>query len=418
MKILFCFILFMGLLQANDEIAKTTHFPVRLTPEEEASQNAAAQPCPPPASCDACCPIDPPPCPPPCCKPPSLNCPPIMPRCNPCDCVIDYYNPLIYNSWDLSVEWLFWTVHQKSSTFALSPNGIHQPSPPNNARSDSIGKYHSADFGWNSGVRAALAYTFERDAWNLMGQYTYYGTGDSNTVHRPNDPTLYLEPTNRETILSQIGPSELKSRAHLSYQVLDLLLSRRFLPGCQILFHFFAGPTAAWIHERWKIKAFDTGMIPNVETMIRNTWKFRGGGMRAGLDVSWHMGAGFGLYNQFSFASLVGSYQNRKKTEVAAVGGTDPLIAQLVTPNLCDTSENEIWVVPATQLEFGIHWNHRFCHWAISLQGAFEINTWYDLHQYHQDGFSPSVPNSNKIDYRNASPVSLWGTSWRVNFSF
>lgn len=420
---LLCFYLFANFL-SSQEVVKTS-FPVRLTPEEEAAAKLPPkqQPCCPipPPCCEYFPPVEPTPCPTPCCAAPTQNCPPIMPRCNPCDCIMDYYNPIIYNGWDLSVELLVWTVQQKSSTFVLSPNGINQPFPASNQSvADSIGKYHSASFDWSPGVRIALGYTFERDAWNLLGQYTFYGTSGSDTVHRPSNPSLFLEPTSREVNLSPDGVDEMKSQTRFRYQEVNLLLSRRFLPGCQILLNFFAGPSAAWLNEHWKVKGTDIAHAnPNVETKTASKWSFGGGGMRAGLDANWHMGAGFGLFNKLSLATYVGAYSNTKKTQVNATGAADPLIDSLLRPNVWNTTEEEVWVVPATQLEFGINWNHQFCRWAIALQGAFEVNTWYDLHQYHQadgSGFTPA--NHDKLEFRNTSPVSLWGATGRVNFSF
>lgn len=399
--------LFLFTCLAAEDVADSS-FSVRLTPEEEAASKQKS-----------CCPPVRNTCPAPCCKPPSLNCPPVMPPCDRCDCILDYYNPLVFNGWDLSVEWLFWTVQQKSSTFAITPHHISQPFPPaSTVLSDTIGKYRSADFGWNSGVRAAVSHTFERDAWGLMGQYTFYKASNSNSVHRSQNIFLYLESPNREIIQSNMGPNEIKSDIYLHYQVGDFLLSRRFLPGCQILFNFFAGPTGAWIQEEWSIKSIDTGAIPQVTTQIRNHWSFGGGGMRLGCDANWHMGSGFGLFNKVSFATLVGAYSNHKRTDVVATGGSSSTVSNLLTPNICNVKEEEVWVVPETQLAFGMNWNHRFCTWSMSLQGAFEIQTWYDLHQYHQDAPTTSATNVNKIDYRNASPMSLWGMSWRINFSF
>jgi hypothetical protein len=329
---------------------------------------------------------------------------------------MDYYNPLIFNGWDLSIEWLFWTVQQKSSTFVLSPNGINQSS---STLSDAIGKYQSAKFDWNSGVRAACCYTFKRDAWNLMGQYTYYKTDGSKVIHQPSNPLQYLEPTSREVNLSSRGVSEMKSTTDFHYQVFDFLLSRRFLPGCQILFNFFAGPTGALIYEQWKVKGVDIGTNPNVTTKTTNKWTFRGAGMRGGLEANWHMGSGFGLHNKFSFATIIGAYNNKKTCQVTATGDANATISSLLTPYIWNTTQENTWVVPETQLEFGLNWNHRFCHWAMSLELGFEINTWYDLHQYQQaESTDPTTADSEKFEYRNASPVSLWGTNARLNFSF
>ncbi len=394
----------------ESEIAKTS-FPIRLTPEEEEEQYREPQAPEERSSCRSCAPVQTTPCcPPPCCKPPSLNCPPVTPRCDPCDCIIDYYNPLVFNGWDLSAEILIWTVQQKSSTFVLTPDNIHQPFPASDQSiADSLGKYKSAKFHWRPGFRVSLGYTFERDAWDFLGQYTFYGTSGNDTATRPSAPTLYLEPTSRAIEPSADGLNEIKSRTHFSYQVAELFLSRRFLPGCQILLNFFAGPTGAWISEKWKVTAVDS----NVQTKTWNRWIFSGGGMRGGLDANWHFGSGFSFFNKLSFATLVGSYENRKKCQVTGGAST------LLLPYIWDTKEEETWVVPTTQMEFGLNWGYRFCRWSLSLQAAFEVNTWYDLHQYHQaSGVNPAPANQNKPDYRNASSVNLWGATVRANFSF
>ncbi len=413
-QLIFCLLLLAKILGADEPEVSKNVFPVRLTPEEheQEMQRRADAPCYETATPPyGCCTPQSDPCLPDCCKcckPRSLNCPPLMPRFDPCDCIMDYYNPIIFNGFDLWIEALAWTVQQKSSTYALSPRGQHQPIPPPDSLADSIGEYHSAKFKWSPGFRLGLGYTFERDAWNLSGQYTYFSSGGSDRVRRPQDPTLYITATTRNLNTTNEGPRLLKSKIDFDYQTFDFFLSRRFLPGCQILFNFFAGPTAAVIDEKWKI----TGHHSFVTTVSQNKWSFSGGGMRVGADANWHIGSGFGLFNKVSFATLVGSYFNARKTHLS------PIPEHTLAPDMRNTKESEVWVVPTTQLEFGLNWNRRFCSWAILLQGALEINTWYDLHQFHQDEPTPTNPNHNHLDYRNASPVSLWGASFRVNFSF
>lgn len=331
------------------------------------------------------------------------------------DDILNYYNPTTFTGFDFSIEWLYWTVQQKSSTFVLTPNGIHQPYPPS-AYADSIGKYHSASFDWNSGVRVGLGYTLKRDAWNLEGQYTYYSTHGSDRVNRPSELTLYLGTTNREVNLSDYGVNSMKSHTRFRYEVADLLLARRFLPSSQIILNFFTGATAAWIHENWKVTGTDVVSVsPQVTTITKSNWMFNGGGIRTGLDADWHVGQGISFFNKFSFAALIGHYENMRKTTLVYV---PPTVTSNLTPNIRHTNEEETWVVPTTQLEFGINWNYRFPCWSLNLQAGFEINTWYDLHQLHQDNEFLTLPNNDKMDYRNASPVSLWGIGLKAGFTY
>jgi hypothetical protein len=349
------------------------------------------------------------------CKPPTCNCPPKMPCCNPCDCIFDFYNPLVYNGWDVSLEWLYWKVQQKASTFVLTPHGIHQSST---TIADAIGKYKSAKFNWSSGVRAGLDYTFERDAWNFSGEYTYYGTGGTENVFRPSDPTLFLESTTRGIAFPapSDGVDHLISKTQFTYQVMDLLLSRRYLAGCQILLNFFSGATAAFIHERWKVSSFYTVGAPNVTVETRNNWRFNGGGIRMGFDADWHMGCGLGLFQKFSLAGVVGQYANKRKTHFDPPG--IPAGGVTTFNPVRSTVEYATWVVPNTQLAFGMTWNHRFSSTSMRIQAGLEVNTWYDLHQFHQD-LGPLAPaNLNRLDVENSSAVNLWGLNLGMDFSF
>lgn len=408
--------------QNEDESLAKSSFPVRLTQEEqEEHEYRLMHPehhstlTPPNGCCN-----DPKPnaCVTPCCKPPSINCPPVHPHFDSCDCVMDYFKPIVFNGFDLHLEWLFWKVQQKS-TYVLTANQIPQPSPPSTI-GDSIGKYRSPEFDWSSGIRLGLGYTFYRDAWKLLGQYTYYETSGSDSANRSDNPEFYLQPTIRSITTSPIGIDRIRSNTDFNYQVFDFLLSRRFLPGTQIIFEFFAGPTAAMITEKIKVTSSDVlSANPAVTTTSKNRWSFTSGGMRVGFDATWSIGYGWGLYNKSSFATLVGAYENKRETDISERVTSGIIVTpNLLFPHLRRTKQEETWVVPATQLEFGLNWNRQFCNWGIMLQGAFEVNTWYDLHQLHQDAQNPNGPTFDHLDYRNASPVNLWGMNFRVNFSF
>lgn len=416
-----CLLIFSGSLacQESDQneensLAKSS-FPVRLTQEEQEEHEYRlmhpelhASPTPPHGCCNH---PEPNACVAPCCRPPSINCPPVHPQFDACDCIMDFFNPIVFNGFDLYVEWLFWKVQQKS-TYVLTPHRIPQPVAPS-LNADSIGKYRAPDFDWRSGLRLGLGYTFHRDAWKLLGQYTYYGTSGSDSANRSDNLMFFLQPTVRAITTSPTGIDRVRCNTDFDYQVFDFLLSRRFLPGTQILFEFFAGPTAAVITEKIKVESSDVlSANPVITTTTKNHWSFSSGGMRVGFDATWSVGRGWGLYNKSSFATLVGAYKNKRETSISAV------VPNLLFPHLRRTKQEEAWVVPATQLEFGVNWNRQFCHWAIQIQAAFEVNTWYDLHQLHQDAQGAVPSNLDHLDYRNASPVSLWGTSFRANFSF
>jgi hypothetical protein len=311
----------------------------------------------------------------------------------------------------MNLEFLYWTVQQKASTFVLTPDGNHQPYPASPAYvSDALGKYQSAHFDWNPGARAAIIFALPHDSWNLWTQYTFYYTRGTEKHFHPDDLTEYLLPTNREVNASPDGVNEMRSKTNFHYQVGDLLLSRRFLPSSQIQCDLYSGATGAWINEKWIVNGTDApGEFPNVNTITWNNWHFYGGGIRVGVNTGWKLLEGFSFCNNLSFATLAGSYFNSRKTVV-----TDSVGDFYLRRN---TREGEVWIVPTTQMEFGLNWKRQFTSWSFSLKGAFEINTWYDLHQLHQDSMYFTQSNNDKLDYRNSSPVNLWGFNVMFNWS-
>lgn len=357
--------------------------PIRLTQEEEEEQdNYEMNCCPVRARKDVCTPV--------CCKPPSINCPPVVPRCNPCDCIIDYYSPLVFNGWQISAEWLYWTVSEQALTFVL----YDLPPLTPNHNGNGFGKYKSGEFGWNSGVRVNAGYTFERDAWHLGAEYSYFATGRSS---KENSAT-FLEPT-----LTAFSADQSKLKTHFISHLFDFGLTRTFLPGCQILFDFFIGGTGALLREKFNA-AYAISNTPHY-TNVTNHWSYSSGGLRTSLNTNWHFGYGFGLFSKCSFAELVGSYEYHQK-EIS-----DGILFK-------DVRESLIVLIPSTQFGLGFDWNHRFCHSAMKILAGFEINTFYDIHQVRLSGVEP-IPNGyGHIAYRDHSNLNLWGINIGMDFSF
>lgn len=329
-----------------------------------------------------------------------------------------YYEPLDRAGWSLSAEYLYWKVFQQASTYALKPS-FSLPTDAVHNSGDLYGKYQATPFDWNSGVRACLSYTFARDAWELLGQYTYYTTNGSTKASRNNEPTSYLFGTHRVLTTGQLQTA--KSSTHFSYQIADFVLGRRFLVSEQMFLQLYAGAKGAWIGENWKITYQNTD---GVVDRFSNRWTFGGAGIQAGFDGLWHIGKGVSFFNQISAATVIGNYRYRT-AESYIVPVTEQIIALDAVPlagninPLTKASSSESLVLPMTQLAFGIDWSRMFSKYRLHLRSAFEIATWYDLHQV----FLPNLvvePLSlpDRIAIRDSSNVNIYGLSVRAGVDF
>ena len=256
-------------------------------------------------------------------------------------------------------------------------------------------------------MRVGLKRTYKRDAWELLGQYTYFSTRGTKKVNKPEDPTQFVLALQRDftnaTVLQQAT-----SRTHFTYDTADLLFQRRFLPGSQILFRYSLGVTGAWIHDNWLVQYF----APAQNVFHKSNWTFQGGGFRTGVESDWHFGKGFGLFGKFAAAGLAGAYHYKNK--ISVVPSSVPVLIDPVQ----DVSSWDCIIAPMTQLALGFNWGTVWGGCAIQFMVGGEINTWYDLHQFLQDPQDVQAIANDRLLYRDTSNVNLYGLTARFNLDF
>lgn len=316
----------------------------------------------------------------------------------------DGHRPPIYaNGVSISGEFLWWQVKQEASEFVAGP--VTVPVALQGHSSDTLGKYHSASFDWNPGVRVDFGYTFKRDAWQLLGEYTYFQTHGRTTVTRSEDGTSFIFAPFAD--VSGTGTRQAISHIDLWYNAADLLLARRFLVSEQILLKFAMGATGAWIKEDWHIN-YDKSPIM---TVVKNDWDFKGGGIRVKLDSRWHLGKGFGFFNKISAAVLLGSYFNHNEVS------SEPPVAGFLDPIRNTRYRNNI-LVPMTQFGLGLDWNKAFKKVSFRIGAGVEVNTWFDLQEVYKDTQGVTGLANDHKDARDTSNVNLYGLNATLGFDF
>ncbi len=329
-----------------------------------------------------------------------------------CPSQMDYRLPSDFHGATTFAECLIWQVQQQASHFVITPNS-HSAIDPLYPRTEGLGTVQSAPFDWNSGVRVGLGYTVKRDAWQALGQYTWFET-DGNETYSIASPsassTEFLMPTFYAQ--STTGTRSATSNVYFSFQIGDLLATRSFLATEQIKFNFSIGATGGYIKENFHIIY---SAVNN--TYVQNNWAFGGGGFRAGLDSNWHIGYGFGAFGRVSFATILGQYTNTNR--ITADG---PILASSIPSHIASTTYQGIMLMPTTQIALGFDWCRAFTNCpisAVNVAVAAEFNNLANLQQVFKETKAPSSPiSANAPMFRDLSSVYMYGANVRVGLDY
>ncbi|HEX2583138.1 MAG TPA: Lpg1974 family pore-forming outer membrane protein [Chlamydiales bacterium] len=334
-----------------------------------------------------------------------------------CEPAINYRLPTDFWGIDTSIEYLLWQVQEQASYFVVNntPATFDNQFPSTYAQ----GTVRSAKFDWSSGIRVGFGYSFGRDVWQLLGQYTWYKTDGqkSYSVQTPlyNGTDFIASNYLMQPLLdiSNNAPTQASSNSYFSYQMSDLMLSSAFLATEQIQFNYSFGATGGYIKENWDITYYPAS-TPDVgaNTYWHNHWRFAGGGFRAGADTNWHIGRGFGLFGKVSFAALLGQYRNHARV---TIDGS----STLGTGQQNSTYEG-LMLLPTSQFMFGLDWARSFIHcWvsAVRVSIAGEFNHLSDLQQVFKTTYV-NGPKQDKPTTRDIGSVYMYGGTARLGVDY
>jgi hypothetical protein len=332
-----------------------------------------------------------------------------------CDPVQNYRLPANFNGWNSFAEALAWQVQEQGSHFVATPNDDSNIDVNVN-QTELLGDIQSLSFDWNGGLRVGLGYTFARDFWQLLGQYTWFATDGDNSYSVPTPGVLtktWLMPT--FTDIGGTGLIEAKSASNFSYQMYDLLMARRFLVKEEIQLNFSLGATGGYIKENSHVTYENVGM----NTYVANGWGFGGGGLRTGIDGNWHIGQGFGFFGKFSFAAILGSYGTSNRISADSPGLDGGSVR--ASSRIANTEYSGVFLLPTTQIVLGFDWTQSYTNCWISgcrVALAGEFNNLSNLQQIFKDPMDTSARAFSKLYVREVGSVYLYGLNVRLGADF
>lgn len=290
-------------------------------------------------------------------------------------------------------SFLFWRVQEGALDYALK---MEHPGVTGYAQ----GKFHNATFNGDPGFRVALSYFRAPKYWEIWGQYTRMTSRGKNSVGAPGGSGEFLNGTWPQFITAPITHAE--SHIHLNYNVADLLVDRFFNPNPHLRIRFLGGGSAAWISQNWHIH-YENAATEN--TLIRNWWRFIGGGVRIGSMIDWFCGFDTYLTATVTGATFLGTYENKARQT-----------ASTSTLPIRDSHFSDVRSAFTVQAIFGPSWQKNFASSRMEIFAGYEINTWFNLQEVYRSTLGAA--NTAKETLINNSLIALQGLTARMTIDF
>lgn len=300
----------------------------------------------------------------------------------------------------VSGEFLYWTVSEGALDYALVMKNPAWASSSVYANGD----FERAKFDWDPGFRVALGYFHSYKLMNLWGEYTRLRVKNSNSVNRPSDSNLFLTGTFPQ-ILDTL--SSARSHIRMSYDLLDFLVARVFIPNPHLRIRLLGGLTGVILKQKWNVKYYDSSYM----TETKNRWRFFGGGLKIGLGIDWFWIRDFYLTGRAVFGLLVGKYKN-----YAVQRTTADDVSRNITIPFRDTKYEHYRPSFTVQFLMGPSWQKVFPHNRIEIFAGYELNEWFNLHEIFRS--FAGGPNDSKQTIINRELLALHGLTARVTVDF
>ncbi|MBS0615763.1 MAG: hypothetical protein JSR58_04340 [Verrucomicrobia bacterium] len=299
--------------------------------------------------------------------------------------------PNLPNTWFTIVgDFLYWRADEDGLTYALDDD-------------NNKAKGLDPDFEWKPGYRAGVGFQFNRDDnWDMMFIWTGLNSHaeDSKTINQDSFGEDRLSP---RWVPSLLGTAATHASVDwkLKYNTIDWYMGRDFFVGKKLTFHPIAGIRGAWISQDYDVhyrsQFANSGFA---STSFDADTSFKGVGMRAGIDIKYHVNNNFGLCGNLAGAFFYGWTNVKEK-----IHGFQTNPAGIFAP--VDFTYRHNFQGTRTNLDGGLGFlvegDIRRSGPHISLTVKYEFSEWFSQNVLTNLGFQngSSTPTSSDQQDRN-----------------
>jgi hypothetical protein len=308
--------------------------------------------------------------------------------------------PVVRDGTDLWVqaEVLFMKTTEDGLDYAIKTPLAAYPSSP-------TGHVKNGHYDWNWGFRLGLGYNTAHDGWDMLLNWTWFQARGRN-AETPKAPYA-VGPTQ---LAPDFGSPDARAKSHttLHLNFLDFELGREFFVSRWLTLRPFVGARGAWLHRDFHVNYLCR--ICDTKHAGHDHNRFRGGGLRTGLNTQWGLGCGWSFFGDLALSLILGGQKlnNRQRTlDLATSARTTSLYLK----------DHWTTVRPMLEINLGLRWDHLF-----GCNDAYRIRIQLGWEQMNIFGFAKELNCVNaslpgKFIF-NQGDLALNGLSLQFRFDF
>ena len=266
------------------------------------------------------------------------------------------------------------------------------------------GNVKNVKYDWSWGFRLGLGYNLPHDGWDVLLNCTWFQAREAKR-DKPAAPEIL--------VATQIAPTQAampdtsaKGRSILHLNLLDFELGREFFVSKWLTLRPFVGARAGWVNRNFKTRYFTT---TGLELEGHDHNRFRGAGVRAGLDTQWGLGSGWSFFGDLALSILYGTQRLHSHQDSEDSTGAETRIQHV--------HDHWMTVRPMLDLGVGLRWDHLFgCNdaYRIRIQLGWEQTT---LFGFDKDLNFVNASAPGKYSF-NQGDLGVSGISLQLRFDF
>ena len=320
------------------------------------------------------------------------------PRYNPCAFDADLFSKC-RKVWFANAELLYWTVDSSTLDYAFDFN----KDVPATGTNQAYGRFLNSDYGWSPNFRISFGFFNAPHYWQAYAQYTWLRIDGHKSKEKSSTSQQPIVGTFSQTDLAgQL--KEARTNIKLYEDLLDFLTSRTYITNPHFRLRVIGGITAGRIKQNWGIKYIT---INNEIEKIKNNWRFKGIGLRLGLDLDWFWGHDLYLTGKFSAAPFFGKYK---------------YISQIIVKdvNMQDWEYDQYRGSLNIQTYFGPSYQKNLKSNRVEIFLGYEINSWFNIQESIKldDRDSNNLYQTPKVPKINSTLLLLNGLTFRTTLDF
>ncbi len=259
------------------------------------------------------------------------------------------------------------------------------------------------DFDYKPGFKLILGSNLGIDNWIAQLDYTFlHRSQHSERSKVDTDPFNFYTLHDMASVGDLVNPDKLSSGWKLNLDMLDLIISRPFYYGTQLIFSPFFGLKAAWIKQNSDNDIYTSSGSKYAINEEESAWLI---GPRIGLNSNWMLDEGFRFFVNLAAALFYQDFQ------VSAKEYLDPLSTYLI--NL--SKYNKGYINSDWEIGVGFAWGSYL--WQDRLH--LDISAGYDFLVFFNQNMMKSLEEEiTNLSAPSAGDLMLHGFTFSFRLDF